>query len=310
MTTEIKSSLQNNPQGSDSTHFRYPNSILVFILCSAVFFLAFLFSSCKSNGKNIASSHNQQWKMGVALWSFNKFPLSVAVAKTDSAGLKNIEAFTGYKLGKEFHDTVLKEISRHGVSRIQELLNDKNMRITSIYGEGNNVDEWVKCFDIAKSLGVDYITGEPPVIYLKSIDSLAGLYNIKLALHNHWRGLSPYWHPDTVLNIINRSNNIKACADLGHWVRSGLDPVDCLMKLQGNILGIHLKDVHEMNNIEAKDVVVGAGVINFEKVITELRRQNFDGMIYSECELNWGNNVPDVIKSVRYFNELSNNRVK
>ena len=30
-----------------------------------------------------------------------------------------------------------------------------------------------------------------------------------------------------------RSDRIGACADIGHWYRSGLVPVECLKKLQG-----------------------------------------------------------------------------
>jgi sugar phosphate isomerase/epimerase len=40
-----------------------------------------------------------------------------------------------------------------------------------------------------------------------------------------------------------RGKRIGACCDTGHWVRSGLHPVECLKKLEGRILGFHLKDV-------------------------------------------------------------------
>ncbi len=137
------------------------------------------------------------------------------------------------------------------------------------------------------------------------IDSLAGLYKMKIAIHEHAKGISAYWHPDSVLAAIKGHANIGACADLGHWARSGLNPVECLKLLDGHIIGLHLKDVAEMNNAKAQDVDPGTGVIDFTGVIKELKRQNFKGYIQVECEHNMENNLADVKDAIRYINELA-----
>lgn len=252
-----------------------------------------------------ANESDTKWKMGVASWSFHKFPFAEALRKADSCDLKYMEISAGFEMGRDFNDTAFVLLSPEGIRKAEKLMNENGIKMISTYADGSTVAEWKRNFEFAKRLGLLYITGEPSITLLASIDSLAALYHIPVALHNHWQGASQYWSADTVLSITNRYTGIKACADIGHWVRSGLDPVECLRKLKGKILGVHLKDVSESGNSKAEDKVPGTGIIDFVKVAGELKRQRYDGMIYVECELNWYNNVPDVKESIRFFNAAS-----
>ena len=139
------------------------------------------------------------------------------------------------------------------------------------------------------------------------IDSLAGVYGMKVAIHEHWKGVSDYWHPDSVLRAIENHPNFGACADLGHWPKSGIDPVDAVKKLSGHIIGIHLKDIAAFNDPELKDVPVGTGVVDFPAVFAELKRQGFDGHIYIERDAeDLPNNLPSVIETIKYYKEQVN----
>jgi sugar phosphate isomerase/epimerase len=73
--------------------------------------------------------------------------------------------------------------------------------------------------------------------------------------------------------------------------------------LEGHIFGVHLKDIDSAGNTKAKDLVVGTGVIHFPEIFKELKRQGFNGLFSIERENNWYNNVPDVIATVKYFNQ-------
>ena len=76
-----------------------------------------------------------------------------------------------------------------------------------------------------------------------AIDKLCAEFDINLAIHNHPQP-SHYWNPDTVLKVCkDRSKRIGACADTGHWLRSGLNPLECLKKLEGRIISLHFKDL-------------------------------------------------------------------
>ena len=103
--------------------------------------------------------------------------------------------------------------------------------------------------------------------------------------------------------LSNQSSRIGACADIGHWVRSGLDPVECLKKLEGHVFHSHMKDLHEKGK-GGHDVHWGEGVSNIAGVIAEMKRQNFKGMISAEYEYNWKSNSQDVAASVVNFREL------
>jgi sugar phosphate isomerase/epimerase len=104
-----------------------------------------------------------------------------------------------------------------------------------------------------------------------------------------------------VLAAIKGHKNLGACADLGHWARSGLNPVDCLKKLEGHLIGAHLKDIVEFNQQRARDTVVGKGVLDFPPIFQEFKRQNFKGMFSVEHESNWYHNMPGVKEAVRFY---------
>jgi sugar phosphate isomerase/epimerase len=147
----------------------------------------------------------------------------------------------------------------------------------------NTKEEWIKYFDLAKEFGLSYITAEPKKEVWDFVDSLAGAYGIKIAIHDHPKP-NAFSSPDSVLAAIQGHKNIGSCADIGHWARNGLDPVQCLKKLEGHVYGAHLKDIVKFDNTQAADTVVGKGVINIPAVLAELKRQNFKGMLSLEHE--------------------------
>ncbi|MEJ7677667.1 MAG: sugar phosphate isomerase/epimerase [Segetibacter sp.] len=252
-----------------------------------------------------ATSNNDvtaNWKIGVQMWTFRMFPFTEALDKVDSAGAKNIEAFWGQPLGGGMKDSFGIKMSSESRSKLKQLLQKKGINIVAmgVISPGTR-DEWQKAFDLAKEFGLSYITSEPKKDQWNMIDSMAGTYGIKIAIHDHPRP-NAYWHPDSVLAAIKGHSNIGSCADVGHWARNGLNPVDCLKKLEGHIYGVHLKDIKKFNDTKAEDTVVGKGVIEFPPIFQELKRQNFSGMLSIEHESNWYHNMPDVKEIVQYYN--------
>jgi L-ribulose-5-phosphate 3-epimerase len=252
-----------------------------------------------------AANLTDDWKFGVALWTFHTFNFPDALAKVDSAGLEYIEPNTFHKTGPALNDSLVLQLSPAGIEKLKALIQQKGLKAESIYIMGDStVGSWKKQFDIAKQLGVKFVTAEPPVNMLDSIDSLAGAYGIKVAIHDHWKGVSRYWHPDSVLAAIKDHPNFGACADLGHWPKSGINPVDAVKKLSGHIIGVHLKDIAAFDNPKLKDVPVGTGVVDFPAVFAELKKQQFRGAIYIERDAeDLPSNLPSVIQTVKYYNE-------
>jgi len=193
-------------------------------------------------------------------------------------------------------------MTQSGRDKLKDLLKSHNMQMVAmgVISPGNKQD-WIDAFKLAKEFNLRYITAEPKKNFWDFADSLAGVYNIKIAIHDHPKP-NAYSHPDSVLAAVNGHPNIGACADLGHWARNGLNPVDCLKKLEGHVYGVHLKDIVKFDDPKAADTTVGKGVIQFAPIFAELKRQHFKGMLSIEHESNWYHSVPDVIETVKLYN--------
>lgn len=279
--------------------------------------IALFFTACNGNEQSTTTTRDSanvvtptvdpanDWKFGIALWTFHTFNFPDALDKVDSAGLTYIEPNTFHKAGPQLKDSLVGQLSADGLEKLKAMIAKKGLKVESIYIAGDSTfASWKHQFDIAKQLGVQFVTTEPPLNMWDSIDSIAGAYGIKVAIHEHWKGVSNYWNPDTVLLAMKDHPNFYVCADLGHWPKSGIDPVEAVKKLSGRIIGVHLKDIAAFNDPKLKDVPVGTGVVDFPAVFAELKKQNFNGHIYIERDAeDLPSNLPSVIQTVKYYNE-------
>jgi L-ribulose-5-phosphate 3-epimerase len=276
------------------------------------YFVAALFAvlvACSTDKKTTESptpeNVTSEWKLGVALWTFHTFDFPGAIARIDSSGLDYVELNTFHRAGPELKDSLIGQLSPAGIEKLKAQLKERNLQVESVYlGGDSTFAAWKRQFDIAKQFNVKFVTAEPPIKLWDRIDSLAGAYNMKVAIHEHWRGNSVYWHPDTVLLAIQGHPNFGACADLGHWPKSGIDPVDGVNKLQGHIIAIHLKDIAAFNDPKLRDVPVGTGVVNFPRVFQSLKDHGFRGAIYIERDAeDLPSNLPSVMSTIEYYNK-------
>jgi L-ribulose-5-phosphate 3-epimerase len=278
--------------------------LLIILIISSVF------TACGSNktasnpeADTVDSATNLT--LGVALWTFHNVDFPESLKMADSAGLKLVEANTFHKTGKELNDSLLGQLSPAGIDKLKGYAQQHGITIGSLYlGGGKTIADWKNDFEKAKQLGVRFVTAEPPVDMWDSIDSLAGAYGMMVAIHEHWKGVSAYWHPDSVLAAIKGHKNFGACPDLGHYPKSGINSLEAVKKLEGHIIGVHLKDIAAMNDPNLVDVRVGTGIVQFPEIFEELKRQKFDGYIYIERDsVENPSNVASVIEEVKYFNQ-------
>lgn len=272
--------------------------------------LLLVLGACKSMNSNKSGSAAKNpesklgWELGSQAYTFRLFTFAEAIKKIDSCNLRYVEAFPGQKIGGGIEGTMGPDMDDAKRKAVLEMLKANNVKVVAfgVTGAGSEAD-WVKLFEFCKAMGIHTITSEPNEKDIPLLSKLADQYAINVAIHNH-PDPSHYWNPDIVLNAIKgQSKRIGACADIGHWVRSGLDPVECLKKLDGHVLHSHMKDLHEKGK-GGHDVHWGEGVSNIPAVIAELKRQNFKGAISAEYEYNWQSNSQDVAASVVNFREL------
>lgn len=275
------------------------NNIIILIFLLAIGFNPSFFHAQEKPEEKLG------WKLGSQAYTFKEFTFFEAVEKIEDIGLSYVEAYPGQEIGGGIEGVMEFPMDREKRVKILNKLEKADIKMLSfgVVSIDNEAD-WNKLFDFAKAMDIKNITAEPRHEDIPFIAELAEKNKIKVAIHNHPKP-TRYWHPDTVLDAIRGQNQwVGACADIGHWVRSGLDPVECLKKLEGHIMQLHFKDLNKREP-EAHDVPWGQGVSNVEGVLKELHRQNFKGLFSVEYEHNWHNNVPEIKKSVDYFRTIA-----
>ena len=248
-----------------------------------------------------------QWRVGVQSYSFNRFTFEEAMAKTKACGMKYMEVFPDQKVGQDFGDTVFKNMTAEQRQKLKQMLQDSGLTLTC-YGviTPGNEQEWRKLFDFARDMGFENIVSEATEKDLPMIDKLCEEYKIGLALHNHPQP-SHYWNYETVLKACEgRSKWIGSCADTGHWMRSGIDPVVAVKALgkAGRIRSLHFKDLNEMGP-KAHDVPWGTGQGKAREVLAELAAEGFEGPFSAEYEYHWDNSVPEIKQSAEWFKKTA-----
>jgi sugar phosphate isomerase/epimerase len=157
-------------------------------------------------------------------------------------------------------------------------------------------------------MGIKTIVAEPGEKTFDMLDKLTEEYQINISIHDHPKP-SHYWNPETVLKAIDgHSKRIGACADIGHFVRSGLSSLESVKKLEGHIISLHMKDVMPEPGgggyAGYGDVVWGTGKVDVPAVLAELKRQGFKGVMSIEYEKTTGQELVDnVEKSIKFFSE-------
>lgn len=265
--------------------------------------VAALSTACLSSSAQNSAIKQLGWQLGAQAWSFNKFTFAEALDKIDSCGLKYVEAFPGQKIGGGIEGNMDFTMDKATRKKVQKLLKQHGVKIVS-YGVvvPKNHDEWVQLFEFAKAMGLENVVSEPEVKDIPFISTLCDKYKVNLAIHDHPKP-SHYWNPDILLAAIKgASPRVGACADIGHWTRSGLDALECLKKLAGHVKEFHFKDLNEKSP-EAHDVPWGSGVNNIVAIMEEMKRQGFRGPVMAEYEYNWYTNVPEIKQSAEFFQQ-------
>lgn len=248
------------------------------------------------------------WRLGPTAYSFRLFTFFEAVDKTKSLGMKYIEAFEGQKIDSDGPAAIKRDMPEAMFAKIRQKLDDAGVALVSVY-MGKVPGDEAGCrevFEFAKKLGVKTIVSEPDPKDLAAIEKFCNEYDINLALHNHAKGRSVYWHPDEVLKACQgRGKRIGACADLGHWQRSGIKPADGIRMLGDRILSLHVKDLNEFGKYEAHDVPWGTGKGEIEAALRELHRLGVEPTIFGiEYEYHWENSSPEIAECGKFFHRV------
>ena len=243
------------------------------------------------------------WTIGPQIYSFNRFPFDEALKMVAACGTPHFEVFVGQKVSRDINVNVgpdlLKPENSEALKRVKDLLAETGCIIHAVGVCGSDRAH----FDFAAAFNIPLLNTEPNFRTLGDVNKFAEEYKINVGLHNHPQP-TPYWNPDIVLEQLKDSGpRMGACCDTGHWLRSGLNPLECVRKLKGRIVGFHIKDLKQSGNNYDADAPLGQGVVGIAEILKEVATYNIGFKIpFSiEYEADWNNNQPKVAESVRFF---------
>ncbi|MCX7817732.1 MAG: sugar phosphate isomerase/epimerase [Kiritimatiellae bacterium] len=235
-------------------------------------------------------------RVAVAAYSFRNATALEAIPKTRAVGADAIEFFLWQKFGGDAPSLVLDH--RLPPERAEELLRvlrANELRASNAYfnnaafRDPSSAEAGVRSlFELAKRLGLEGLTGEPPPGLLDVFERLAKEYDLAVCFHNHPRDPNRpeyrNWDPEYLMTLLEgRDHRMGLCVDTGHLVRSGLDPVAAIRRMKNRIRSVHLKDVVAAEP-KARDVRFGEGIGRIREVIAELRALGYRGYVVIEYE--------------------------
>lgn len=251
------------------------------------------------------------WRLGVEAYTFHRFTLFDSIDKVAELGLPYMGGLNFQRVSDEIPKNLDPSLTDEEIARVRQKLDEAGIRMLTYYYQDIPGDEdgCRKVFEFGRKLGIETFMAEPVPDALPVIDRFCNEYGIRVALHNHGPEASPhYWSPEVLLRTIDGlglSPMIGACADVGYWMRAGLDPVEGVRTLGDRLLTIQMHDLDALT-AEGHDVPWGTGAGRTEEIILELHRLKIQPiMIGLEYSHNWLESMPDIARCIEFFDELS-----
>ena len=245
--------------------------------------------------------------IGAQAYTFNRFSVFEAIEKTAAAGGKVIEFYPGQKLSTQEPNVKWDHnASDDVIQKVKAKLAEHHVLAVNygVVGIPKDESQARKIFEFAKTMGLYAVTTES-VDAIDTIEKMVKEYDIKVGFHDHPKQAKnpnyKMWDPKYILSVVkNRDRRIGSCADTGHWLTSGVDPVEAIKILRGRVISSHFKDRNVLGEAGHHDVPFGTGVGNISGILDELKRQGFQGNISVEYEHNWDNSVIDVAQCIGF----------
>jgi inosose dehydratase len=234
-------------------------------------------------------------KVGVASYTFSKFPIDVAIAGIRRLGVSYVsikDKHLPLKSTAEQRKAAVKAFQAAGLTP----LSCGNVGMTDDEAQIRNA------FEYARDGGIPTIVCSPTRASLPVLDKLVKEFDIKLAIHNHgpedkvWP--SPY---DVWEGVQGYDKRIGLCIDVGHSARCPkVDPVAAIRKCAPRLYDVHIKDIAAAEG-RSRPVELGRGVLDIPGILQALLDQKFPYHVGLEYEKDMGDPIPGCAESIGYI---------
>jgi sugar phosphate isomerase/epimerase len=233
-----------------------------------------------------ASDEYAGLKMGIQSYTLRdrSFEKMLEAMKNDLK-LHYVELFPNHLAGKS-------------PTQVKEKLDAHQVKAVSygVVAFKKDMDANRKLFELAKTHGMQNLSCDPEPDAFDSLDKLTEEYKITVAIHPH--GPGHRWAKiETIQNAIkDHSKMIGLCADTGHIIRAGEDPLKALEAFKDRLYALHLKDFKKTDKGGWEDVPAGDATLNVDAVVKFLIDNKSAAPVFIEYE--GGNPVPSAQKSL------------
>jgi sugar phosphate isomerase/epimerase len=225
---------------------------------------------------NYAAMDKAGFRLSVQAYTFREMTAFETIDLLKQLGVKYIEFYPGQRMSKDLPATVKTghDLSPENTELLIKKLKEAGVTPVNygVVGLVKDEAESRKVFEWAKKMGLETIVSEPAPNKetFDTIEKLCEEYQINMAIHDHPYP-STYWYPQLILEMTKgrATKRIGSCSDTGHWYRSGFIVTECIDKLNGKVISLHLKDLNQ----KKEDVPWGTGMINAKDVMAKLRSQ-------------------------------------
>ncbi|MBM3955906.1 MAG: sugar phosphate isomerase/epimerase [Planctomycetes bacterium] len=245
-------------------------------------------------GAVVATGSRPSWAaaaplhLGIQMYSLRGYKVDEALRHARDLGFKFIEFYGGM---------FPVESTPEQITAMKRKVADLGLTISAhgVNGFGADAAANRRVFEFAKAAGIPIISADPAPESFASLDELVKEFDIRIAIHNHGPKHRYNKAVDVLRAIEKHDVRIGACADLGHYIRSGENPVEVIRLLEGRLYGIHLKDFKEMQD-QTTGVILGKGHLDVPAVFAALEQVGFpaDGALSLEYEEHPENPLADI----------------
>ena len=233
------------------------------------------------------------YELGLASYTLREHSLDETLAITERVGLKHI------CLHPEFHFPIAST-----PEQIAEILEKVKAAGLDLYGSGvvymAKPDDVNRAFDFAKAAGLRVIVAMPTPDLLPLINEKVKEHDIRLAIHNHGPGDKFYPTPGIAYQKIKDLDpRVGLCIDIGHTLRSGVDPSQAAEQCADRLHDVHMKDI-DVAAAAGHCVEAGRGVIDIPRFLRTLDKIGYSGIVSFEYEKDPSDAAPGLAESVGY----------
>ncbi|MFC2124822.1 ThuA domain-containing protein [Bacteroidota bacterium] len=296
----------------DNPHVNWDPRILRQNLAGIQFVLGDLEASYTPNNKLTPAIEAQEklgWRLGLTAYSFKDNTLFETIDQAAELGVWHLGGLNVQKVSKNIDKNFDHNLTDKELIQIRQRFVTAGVKLVTYYIHDipNDEETCYNIFEFGRKMGIETFISEPKPEALDLIDQYCAKYNIKVAIHNHGKKISPkYWNPKGILKACKRrSPYIGACGDIGYWIRSGIDPVEAIELIGDRLITLQVHDLNEITE-DGHDVPWGTGETDLNAFFMQLKAHKIKpSLVGLEYSYKWGESLPDIKESIKFFNATS-----